>query len=317
MAASYHEPRSRSWGRRGTQDCVEILRTPDERFAALADWPFAPHYCQLGELRIAFVDEGPRDGHVVLCLHGEPSWSYLYRKMIPPLVRAGLRVIAPDLPGFGRSDKPAARTDYSYQRHVDWLRGLLDELSLPPATLFCQDWGGLLGLRLAGEEPERFARIVACNTFLPTGDQPLPPAFFAWQKFSQTLTAMPVGAIIARGCASPLSAQQIAAYDAPFPDPSYQAGALQFPLLVPTSPNDPASEANRRAWQGLRSFPRPFLTAFGDSDPVTSGADRLLQANIAGAAGMPHTTLRAGHFAQEDVGDELATIVSTFVSKTL
>lgn len=296
---------------------MELLRTPDDRFAALADWPYLPNYLQLGELRVAYVDEGPRDGQVVLCLHGEPSWSYLYRKMIPPLVQAGLRVIAPDLPGFGRSDKPAARSDYTYQRHVDWLRGLLDGLSLPPATLFCQDWGGLLGLRLAGEEPERFARIVACNTFLPTGDLPLPPAFFAWQQFSQTLPAMPVGAIIARGCSRPMSPQSIAAYDAPFPDPSYQAGARQFPLLVPTTPNDPAAEANRRAWQGLRSFHRPFVTAFGDADPITRGADRLLQEHIPGAAGMPHVTMQAGHFAQEDVGEELAKLISAFIQQTL
>lgn len=296
---------------------MELLRTPDDRFAALADWPYLPHYLQLGELRIAYVDEGPRDGQVVLCLHGEPSWSYLYRKMIPPLVQAGLRVIAPDLPGFGRSDKPAARSDYTYQRHVDWLRGLLDGLSLPPATLFCQDWGGLLGLRLAGEEPERFARIVACNTFLPTGDLPLPPAFFAWQQFSQTLPAMPVGAIIARGCSRPMSPQSIAAYDAPFPDPSYQAGARQFPLLVPTTPNDPAAEANRRAWQGLRSFRRPFVTAFGDADPITRGADRLLQESIPGAAGMPHVTMQAGHFAQEDAGEELAKLISAFIQQML
>lgn len=302
---------------RGTQPSVELLRTPDERFAALADWPFSPRYYQVGELRMAFVDEGPRDGHVVLCLHGEPSWSYLYRKMIPPLVQAGLRVIAPDLPGFGRSDKPAARADYTYQRHVDWLRALLDGLALPPATLFCQDWGGLLGLRIAGEEPERFARIVACNTFLPTGDQPLPPAFFAWQRFSQTLSAMPVGAIIARGCASPLSPPHVAAYDAPFPDASYQAGALQFPLLVPTTPTDPAAEANRRAFRGLGTFRKPFLTAFGDADPVTAGADRLLQEHIPGAAGMPHKTVRAGHFAQEDVGEELAGYIAAFISQTL
>lgn len=296
---------------------MELLRTPDDRFAALADWPYLPNYLQLGELRVAYVDEGPRDGQVVLCLHGEPSWSYLYRKMIPPLVQAGLRVIAPDLPGFGRSDKPAARSDYTYQRHVDWLRGLLDGLSLPAATLFCQDWGGLLGLRLAGEEPERFARIVACNTFLPTGDLPLPPAFFAWQQFSQTLPTMPVGAIIARGCSRPMSPQSIAAYDAPFPDPSYQAGARQFPLLVPTTPNDPAAEANRRAWQGLRSFRRPFVTAFGDADPITRGADRLLQEHIPGAAGMPHVTMQAGHFAQEDAGEELAKLISAFIQQTL
>jgi haloalkane dehalogenase len=295
---------------------MEILRTPDARFEHLPGWAYEPRYVQLGELRLAYVDEGPRDGAVVLCLHGEPSWGYLYRKMMPGLLGAGLRVVVPDLVGFGRSDKPAAAADYTYQRHVDWMKGFLDALALPPVTLFCQDWGGLIGLRIAGEEPARFARIVASNTFLPTGELPLPPAFFAWQQFSQSAPVLPVGGIVSRGCASALTAEVIAAYDAPFPDPSYQAGARQFPMLVPSSPADPAAAANQLAWRALQTFSRPFLTAFGDADPITRGADRALQAAIAGAAGQPHTTVRGGHFIQEDAGPELASIIADFVART-
>ncbi|MBK7538799.1 MAG: haloalkane dehalogenase [Myxococcales bacterium] len=295
---------------------MEILRTPDARFEHLPGWAYEPRYVQLGELRLAYVDEGPRDGAVVLCLHGEPSWGYLYRKMMPGLLGAGLRVVVPDLVGFGRSDKPAAASDYTYQRHVDWMKGFLDALALPPVTLFCQDWGGLIGLRIAGEEPARFARIVASNTFLPTGELPLPPAFFAWQQFSQSAPVLPVGGIVSRGCASALTAEVIAAYDAPFPDPSYQAGARQFPMLVPSSPADPAAAANQLAWRALQTFSRPFLTAFGDADPITRGADRALQAAIAGAAGQPHTTVRGGHFIQEDAGPELASIIADFVART-
>ncbi len=295
---------------------MEILRTPDARFAALPDWTFAPHYAELGALRVHYVDEGPRDGAVVLCLHGEPSWSYLYRTMIPGLVAAGLRVIAPDLVGFGRSDKPAARSDYSYQAHVDWMAAFVGHLGLRDITLFCQDWGGLIGLRLVAEDADRFARVVASNTFLPTGDQKPPDAFFAWRTFSQTTPEFPIGGVISRGCARPVSAAVIAAYDAPFPDERYKAGARVFPTLVPASPDDPASGANRAAWEQLRKFTRPFLTAFGDSDPITRGADRVLQASIPGAEGQPHVTIaKAGHFVQEDAGEELAGIVAAFVAR--
>src|SRR4051812_31812406 len=214
---------------------MELLRTPDDRFANLPGYTFAPHYAtlgaELGGVRMHYVDEGPRDAPVVLCLHGEPSWSYLYRTMVPVLVAGGMRVVAPDLVGFGRSDKPAARADYTYQRHIDWLSAFLDTLALQQITLFCQDWGGLLGLRLVGEQPERFARVVASNTFLPTGDQPLPPAFFAWRSFSQTATELPVGRIVAGGCARPIAPEVVAAYDAPYPEERYKAGAREFPLL--------------------------------------------------------------------------------------
>jgi haloalkane dehalogenase len=293
---------------------MEILRTPDERFAALPDFPFAPHYVEVDGLRVHYLDEGPRDAPPVLCMHGEPSWCYLYRKMVPGLVAAGLRVVAPDLVGFGRSDKPAARGDYTYQRHVDWMTGFLAAVDLRDVTLFCQDWGGLIGLRLVAEHEHRFARVVAANTFLPTGDRRPSDAFFAWQAFSQSVPDFPAGGIVQGGCHRPIDPAVRAAYDAPFPDERYKAGARQFPLLVPSRPDDPASAPNRAAWERLRAFRKPFLTAFGDSDPIMRGADRVLQAEIPGAAGQPHVTVaRAGHFLQEDAGEELAQLVAAFV----
>jgi haloalkane dehalogenase len=288
---------------------MDVLRTPDERFAAVPDFAWSPRYLDVDGLRVAFIDEGPRDAPVVLMLHGEPSWSFLYRKVIRVVVDAGLRAVAPDLVGFGRSDKPTRREAYSYQQHVDWLRGFLDAIALPPATLLCQDWGGLLGLRIAGEEPARFAAIVAANTFLPTGDRKPHDAFFAWRQFAATVPELPVGRIVAGACARPLAPEAIAAYDAPFPDESYKAGARMFPALVPASPDDPASPANRAAWAGLGTFERPFVCAFGDSDPITRGGDRALIEHVPGAKGRAHRTLeKAGHFLQEDVGPELGQI---------
>jgi haloalkane dehalogenase len=296
---------------------MDVLRTPDERFLDLPDYPFEPHYVTVDGLRIHYVDEGSPSAAPVLMLHGEPSWSYLYRKMIPVVAAAGHRVVAPDLVGFGRSDKPARREDHTYQRHVDWLAGVLDALDLRHVTLVCQDWGGLLGLRLAAEHGQRFARIVAANTFLPTGDQPPPAAFTAWQRFSQETPVLDVGRIVAGGCARGLAPEVLAAYDAPFPDESYKEGARQLPAMVPTRPDDPASRANRRAWMALTRWDKPFLTAFGDADPVTRGLDEVLQRAIPGAAGQPHVTLRnAGHFLQEDVGEELAQVVVRFIEST-
>lgn len=296
---------------------MEILRTPDERFANLPEYPFVPHYVEVHGLRIHYVDEGPADGEPVLLLHGEPSWSYLYRKMIPGIVEAGYRAIAPDLVGFGRSDKPTRREDYTYQRHVDWMLGVIEALDLRNITLFCQDWGGLIGLRLAAEHEGRFARIVAANTFLPTGDTPPGEAFLAWQRYSQEAPAFHAGGVVKGGCVNKPPQEVIDAYDAPFPDDRYLAGARQFPLLVPTSPQDPASEANRRAWLVLQRWQKPFLTAFGDSDAITRGADRFLQRAIPGAKGQPHTTIvGAGHFLQEDKGPELAQVVVNFMKQT-
>jgi len=296
---------------------MELLRTPDERFANLPGYPFAPHYAEIGGVRIHYLDEGPREAAPVLLLHGEPSWSYLYRKMVPILVAAGHRVVAPDLVGFGRSDKPAQREDYTYQRHVDWMAGLLTRLDLRGVTLVCQDWGGLIGLRLAAEHEDRFARVVAANTFLPTGDQDPGRAFRAWQRFSQQTLVFHAGGIVKGACVTELPPEVIAAYDAPFPDERFLAGARQFPLLVPTTPDDPASEPNRRAWDVLRRWQKPFLTAFSDGDPITRGADRVLQALIPGAQGQPHTTITgAGHFLQEDKGEDLAHVVADFIAGT-
>jgi haloalkane dehalogenase len=298
------------------------VRTPDERFAGLSDFPFSPHYLEVGSgdgdmLRMHYLDEGPRDGEVVLLLHGEPSWSYLYRWMIPVLVDAGLRAVAIDLVGFGRSDKPTRRDDYTYAAHVDWTWAAIEAIGLTDVTLVCQDWGGLIGLRLVGEHPERFARVVAANTMLPTGDHHPGEAFLAWQRFSQETPEFPVGRIIDGGCVSSLPPDVIAAYDAPFPDDSYKAGARQFPLLVPTSPDDPAAPANRAAWEVLSRFDRPFLCAFSDSDPITAGADAVLRKLIPGAKGQPELTIAGGgHFLQEDKGRELASAVVEFVRST-
>ncbi|MDP2948166.1 MAG: haloalkane dehalogenase [Chloroflexota bacterium] len=296
---------------------MEVLRTPDERFADLPDYPFTPHYVEVDSLRIHYVDEGPADAHPVLLLHGEPSWSYLYRKIIPVLIAAGHRAVAPDFIGFGRSDKPTRREDYIYQRHVDWSAAFLEALDLRNVTLVCQDWGGLIGLRLAAEHEDRFSRIVAANTFLPTGDQPLGPAFLAWQRYSQETPEFHVGRIVRGGCVTDLAPEVIAAYDAPFPDDRYKAGARQFPMLVPTSPDDPASAPNRKAWQVLSRWEKPFLTAFSDSDPITRGGDRYFQQAIPGAKDQPHTTIAdAGHFLQEDNGPELAAVIVGFLART-
>jgi haloalkane dehalogenase len=292
---------------------MEILRTADERFGNLPGYSFEPHYVEVDGLRIHYVDEGPRDAEPVLMMHGEPSWSYVYRKMIPIITAAGYRAIAPDLVGFGRSDKPARREDYTYQRHVDWMRGVLEALDLKGITLVGQDWGGLIGLRLAAEHEGRFARIVAANTGLPTGDITMGEAFLRWQRYSQSVPVFHVGGIVKGGCVSELPPEVIAAYDAPFPDDSYKAGARQFPLLVPTTPDDPAAVPNRKAWEVLSRWEKPFLTAFSDSDPVTRGADRLFRQVIPGAKGQPHMTIvGAGHFLQEDKGEELARVVVDF-----
>jgi haloalkane dehalogenase len=284
----------------------EILRTPEERFAALPGFPWQPRYLDVKGVRMARIDEGPQDAPPVLLLHGEPSWSFLYRTMIPPLLAGGLRVIAPDLVGFGRSDKPADKRAYTFQAHVDWLAGLVAALDLKDVLLFCQDWGGLLGLRLVGEQPERFSRVCASNTFLPTGDDSMPFAFKVWRAFALYTPVFPVGRIVASGVVRGMKPEVRAAYDAPFPSEKYKAGARMFPKLVPARPDDPASEKNRAAWESLRRFDKPFLTLFGKNDPITRGANKVLQARIPGAKDQPHELIRgAGHFIQEDAGPEL------------
>ena len=300
---------------------METLRTPDERFTGLPGWSFAPHYAELddldgGTLRVHYVDEGPADAAPVLLMHGEPSWSYLYRHMIPPLVAAGHRVIAPDLVGFGRSDKPTETTDYSYARHVDWMRQLLfDQLDLRDITYFGQDWGGLIGLRLMALDPDRYARVAVGNTGLPTGHGPASEAFMAWQKFSQESPVFPIGQLINRATTTELSEAVIAAYDAPFPDDTFKAGARIFPSFVPTSPDDPASADNVAAWEVLSAFDRPFLVCFSDSDPVTKGGDAPFLAKVPGTQGRPHVTIEGGgHFLQEDRGPELARVLIDFIA---
>ncbi|RBP30660.1 haloalkane dehalogenase [Marinobacter pelagius] len=298
---------------------MKVLRTPESQFAGLSGFDFEPHYLQVddfegGELRMHYLDEGPQNGQVVLLMHGEPSWCYLYRKMIPIITAAGYRAIAPDLIGFGRSDKPADRNDYTYARHVDWMQSFLDQLDLKEINLVCQDWGGLLGLRLVAENPDRFTSVVAANTFLPTGDNNLGSAFEKWRQFSQETPEFHIAGVIKGGTVTPLSEEVIKAYNAPFPDESYKEGARQFPMLVPATPNDPASEANRNAWEVLRQWDKPFLTAFSDSDPVTAGAEKYLQKFIPGAKGMDHVTIKnGGHFLQEDQPEALAEVVVRFL----
>ncbi len=296
---------------------MNVLRTPDERFAKLPGYDFEPHYVQIDGLRVHYVDEGAPDTAPVLLLHGEPSWAYLYRKMIPIVAEAGHRAIAPDLIGFGRSDKLADREDYSYQFYVDMLTAFVEQLDLHDITLFGQDWGGLIGLRVVAEHPDRFARVVAANTFLPTGDTPPGEAFLRWQHFSQTSPAFDIGRVVQGGTVTTLSDDVVAAYDAPFPDDSYKAGARQFPALVPTAPDDPAAPANRKAWEVLERWEKPFLTAFSDSDLVTRGGDRAFQERVPGTKGQPHTTITgAGHFLQEDKGEELAAVVVDFIARS-
>jgi len=301
---------------------MKTLRTPDERFEDLPDYPFAPNYVEIddtegGTLRVHYLDEGSAGGPVVLALHGEPSWSYLYRKMIPPMVEAGLRVIAPDLVGFGKSDKPTEKSDYTYARHVAWMQtAIVDHLDLRDATFFGQDWGGLVGLRLVAENPERFVQVIIGNTGLPTGDTSPSEAFLNWQRFSQTAEVFDIGFLLSMATASDLSAEEIAAYDAPFPDDGYKAGARIFPSLVPTSPDDPAAPANRAAWEVFEKWEKPLICCFSDSDPVTAGGDAPFRARVPGTRGQPHVTVEnAKHFFQEDAAPQLAQIVIDAVER--
>ena len=301
---------------------MKVLRTPDQRFKDVKGFPFEPKYAEVpdgegGRLRIHYVDEGPRNADPVLLMHGEPSWSFLYRKMIPIFLEAGYRAIAPDLIGFGRSDKPAHRSDYTYNRHVEWMKAWLGQMDLTRITLVGQDWGGLIGLRLLAAHPERFARAVAANTGLPTGDFPISEAFLQWRQFSLEVPEFSVGAIINMGTLSDLPEEILEAYNAPFPDETYKEGARIFPSLVPISPDDPAAPANRRAWEVLSRFEKPFLTAFSDGDPITRGGELIFQKRVPGAKGQPHTAIKGGgHFLQEDRGEEFAQGVIDFMIRT-
>ena len=292
---------------------METLRTPDDRFRDLPGYPWEPTYVTTSDgLRVAVLDEGPHDAPVVLMLHGEPTWSYLYRKMVPVLLEAGFRCVVPDLVGFGRSDKPVRDEDYTYARHVEWMRSaLFDALDLRDVTLVCQDWGGLIGLRLVAENPDRFARVCAANTGLPDGTKRLPDAWWAFHDFVQKTPDLPIGFLVTSGCADGLPEEVAAAYDAPFPDVTYKAGARTFPSLIPQTLDDPATPDNQKAWEVLSTWNKPFLCAFSDQDPITGGGDRVLLAKIPGTAGQPHTTIEGGgHFLQEDRGEELARVVA-------
>jgi len=307
---------------------MKTLRTPEERFEGLKDFPFEPHYVEIpdgegGRLRIHYIDEGPKSADPVLLMHGEPTWSYLYRKMIPILVDAGNRVVAPDLVGFGRSDKSVSMDVHTYKFHVNAITELVKALNLREATFFGQDWGSLIGLRVVAENEERFARVVISNGGLPIGLAAGPEAFpeghafIQWRRMSQSFIDrgdIPVGTMVSRNVGDPSIA---AAYDAPFPDPSYKAGPLIMPQRVPVFADDPANEANRKAWEVFERWEKPFLTAFSDGDPVTSGGDRMFLARIPGTKGQPHTTIKgAGHFLQEDKGEELARVIVDFIKRT-
>jgi haloalkane dehalogenase len=290
-----------------TANGISFLRTPDERFDLLVDFPFEPNYIDIDGLRMAYIDEGPRDGSVILCLHGEPSWSYLYRFMIPKLVPAGYRVVAPDLIGFGRSDKPTERSSYSYLGHVSWMTTFISALGISNITLFCQDWGGLIGLRIVGDHPDWFARLVIANTALPDSAN-MGDGFKMWQAASQAMPFMDCGALLKRAVlARELTEAEMDCYRAPFPDESFMAGARQFPMLVPTTADDPALPANQSAWKVLESFTKPVLTLWAPDDVVLGKGQAAFIERIPGTAGQPHQTFSpAGHFLQDDVGPALA-----------
>ncbi len=293
---------------------TNALRTPEACFTNLPDFPWQPHYTQVAELRVAYIDEGPRDAPVVLLMHGEPAWSFLYRKMIPVFLQAGYRVVAPDLIGFGRSDKPVRRADYSYHKHVMWMRAWLEAIDLRSITLFCQDWGSLIGLRLAAEMPQRFERIALANGGLPTGTAPVPKAFKIWRAFSRYSPWFPIGRIVRAGCVQGLSDAEVAAYNAPFPTRKYRVAARTLPGLVPTTPDDPERAANERAWEVFKRWDKPFLTLFSNRDPVTRGGYMIWQALVPGAQGQAHAITRnAGHFLQEDKGVEVANAIVAFM----
>lgn len=297
---------------------METMRTPDDRFAELPGYPWEPAYVQTSDgLRVAVLDEGPRDAQVVLLLHGEPTWSYLYRKVVPVLLDAGLRVVVPDLVGFGRSDKPTRVEDFTYARHVEWMRSaLFDALDLRDVVLFCQDWGGLIGLRLVGEHPDRFRAVCAANTGLPDGSARLGEAWQQFRAFVDATPDLPIGFLVRSGCLHGLSDAEAAAYDAPYPDAASKAGARAFPGLIPQTPDDVAVPDQQAAWRTLEAFDKPFLCAFSDSDPITAGGDRQLLARIPGTQGQPHTTIEgASHFLQEDRGAELGAVLADWVAQ--
>lgn len=299
-----------------------VYRTPDHCFDNLPDFPFQPNYMDCDGYRMHYLDEGEANTEPVLMLHGEPTWSFLYRKMIPLVAAAGLRVVVPDLIGFGRSDKPAEISTHSYAFHVANIKHFIESLDLQNITLVCQDWGSLIGLRVAAENESRFARIVVANGGLPTGDHGRTDAFMKWKAAVEKMQQagyMPVGKIVSRDPADPKAAPKfgedvMAAYEAPFPNGRYMAGPLAMPMLVPISPDNPATEANRAAWEVFKAWQKPLLTAFSDGDPITAGGERVFQKLVPGAQGQDHVTIEGGyHFLQEDKGTEFAQAVIRFI----
>ena len=301
---------------------MQVLKTPESAFNKITDFPYSPCFTEItdtvsSEMTMAHYQCGPEDGHTVLLMHGEPTWAYLYRKMMPVLAEAGFNVIAPDLIGFGRSDKPVRKEDYSYARHLIWIKDWFTQVVKGPTTLFCQDWGGLLGLRLVADMPDYFSGVMVSNTGLPTGDYSPSEAFIKWRRFSQDVPIFPTSTIIQNGTTTELDEATLNAYDAPFPDEQYKAGARMFPLLVPTSPDSAEAQANKQAWDKLKQFKKPFITAFGDSDPITKGGDKLFQKLIPGCKDMTHRLVEnGGHFIQEDQGELLANLLIQFIKET-
>ncbi len=296
---------------------MRVMRTPEERFENLSGYDFDPHYLQVGDTRMHYIDEGGAE-ELILCLHGEPTWCYLYRKMIPPLA-SRYRVVAPDMIGFGRSDKYAEAEAYSFQMHYDKLLSFIAQLDLRNITLICQDWGGLLGLTIAANHADRFARLVILNTFLPTGEEELSPAFMQWRAFSQKVgKRMQVGRLISQTINNyELNAEIIAAYDAPFPDDSYKSGAAIFPSLVPISPEMPGATEMKAARETLSKWQKPAQVIFSDGDPILGGAAGFFRRLIPGAADQPEIVIRgAGHFLQEEKGEAIARETLAFMERT-
>jgi len=293
---------------------LKLLSTPEKRFENLPDFQYEPHYIEVDGIKIHYLDEGSKHAEVILLMHGEPSWCFLYRHMIPILVKSGYRIIAPDLVGFGRSDKPTEQTDHTYRKHVYWMTSVIRSLDLSNTTLFCQDWGSLIGLRLAIENQDRFIRIVLSNGGLPTGEQRMPEAFMNWREFSRTSPSFDIKFIIQGGTITKLNKEVLNGYDAPFPDDTLKAGARILPSLVPISTDDPEHENNKKATEQFKQWEKPFLTAFSDSDPITKGGDRFWQTYVPGARNQNHTTIKnAGHFVQEEKGPELADLIIEFI----